>query len=100
MDLDRLVSSLITSNAHQNIYLRAIRLFEFQTAIFRPYSFAKLMIQDGVPVKGFKTARVLAAVKILEALGAELKRKNNNSPVLIRELAANDDYASVYDDFF
>jgi hypothetical protein len=67
-----------------SVYVRAIKLFELQAYIFCPSVI-------GRP----RTARLFAAMKMLELIESEIQRKEGR--ISIRSLAANDDYAEIYD---
>jgi hypothetical protein len=72
-------------------YIRAISLFEFQTAIFRPKAFERLIEAESIlraPTKISRTARIFVAIRILEKIEADLR---NN-------FAADKTYRSIFDD--
>ena len=104
MSLGHVVELLIKEDGAATSRLRrAIRLFEFQVALFHPASFDKLVASEGdvtAPTNILKMARIFAATKILENIEADLKQKENVSVVSIRELAADENYQSVFDDIF
>ncbi len=101
MSLSHIVELLTKGGVSASRFRRAIRLFEFQVSLFYPYSFKKLAAsQDDVaaPTKKLRTARIFAAMKILEQIEADLKLKKNCSVISIRELATDEDYRAVFDE--
>ena len=101
MSLSHIVEFLIKDVVSASRLRRAIRLFEFQVALFYPVSFKKLVArQNDVAARTnkLKTARIFAAIKILEKIEADLKREKNLSEISIRELAADEDYQVVFDE--
>jgi hypothetical protein len=101
MSLNHVVELLIKDDGSISRYHRAISLFEFQVAIYHPSSFERLVATQGgvrAPTGILRTARIYAAIKILEKIEADLKHQNNVSVMSIRELAADENYQSVFDD--
>ncbi len=101
MDLNRIVEVLLGTGDSASLYLRAIRLFEFQIAVFHPGSFGRLVARGNeanAPSNQLKTARIFAAIKFLEKIETELRQKKNIGAISLRELAQNEDYRSVFDD--
>jgi hypothetical protein len=99
MSLNHLVELLIDESKSQ--YMRAIRLFEFQTAVYHPKAFKRLVATQGdvrAPTRMLKTARIFAAIKILEKIEADLKQKKGDGAISIKDLAADEDYRSIFDD--
>src|SRR4051812_41064902 len=88
--LDRVVSGILDESISSR--LRAVRLFEFQVALFHSSSFAKLLLseQDRGPTKRLRTARIFAAVKLLEQIESDLLC--TNSVLSIRTLAEHQEY--------
>ena len=101
MSLDHIVELLIKDDASISRYQRAISLFEFQVAIYYPKSFECLVVTRGgvpAPTKRLRTARIFAAIRILEKIDADLKQQKNIRGISIRDLAADEIYKSVFDD--
>jgi hypothetical protein len=100
MGLKEIVGLLIDESISR--YTRAITLFEFQTAVYRPKAFDHLIKANEVglraPTKILRTARIFAAIKILEKIEADLRQERADSVISLRDLAANEDYRSVFDD--
>src|SRR5580704_9762281 len=99
MSLNDIVSQRIDESNPK--YFRAISLFEFQTAMYRPKAFKRLIeAQVGLraPTKILRTARVFAAIRILEKIETDLKHKKGQSAVSIQHLAADEAYRSIFDD--
>jgi hypothetical protein len=100
MSLNQIVELLIDESKSQ--YTRAITLFEFQTAVYRPKAFDHLIKANEVglraPTRILRTARIFAAIKILEEIEVDLSQKRADSVISLRDLAANEDYRSVFDD--
>jgi hypothetical protein len=88
LDLDE-TASFLTDDV-ESIYLRAIRLFEFQICLFFPKALSTEKIDNW-----HANARLLAALKFLE--GFEIAAKDNKEAVSLRKLAANSDYAEIFD---
>src|ERR1700686_2585623 len=99
MSLNQIVGLLIDESISR--YIRAISLFEFQTAIFRPKSFERLIeAQVGLraPTQILRTARTFAAIKILEKIESDLKDNKKVPVISIQDLAADETYRSIFDD--
>jgi len=99
MSLNHLVELLIDESKSR--YMRAIRLFEFQTAVYHPKAFKRLVATQGdvrAPTRILRTARIFAAIKILEKIEADLKQKKDDRVISIKDLAADEDYRSIFDD--
>jgi hypothetical protein len=99
MGLNRIVGLLIDESKSR--YVRAITLFEFQTAVFRPKAFDRLIEAKGglrAPTEILRTARIFAAIKILEEIEVDLRQKRADSVISLRDLAADEDYRSIFDD--
>jgi hypothetical protein len=97
MSLKEIVGPLIDES--QSLYIRAISLFEFQTAVYRPKAFKHLI--EGptglrAPTKILRTARIYAAIKILEEIEADLKQKTSDRVTSIQDCAANEEYRNVF----
>jgi hypothetical protein len=99
MSLKHIVERLIDGSKSR--YSRAISLFEFQTAVYRPKAFKCLIATKGdarAPTEILRTARIFAAIKILEKIEADLRQKRADSVISLRDLAADEDYRSIFDD--
>jgi hypothetical protein len=100
MSLEHIVERLIDES--KSSYSRAIDLFEFQTAVYRPKaSFQRLIATQRdarAPTKVLRTARIFAAIRILEKIEEDLREKRDSSVVSLRDLAADEDYRSIFDD--
>jgi len=88
LDLDETASML--TDEFESIYLRAIRLFEFQICLFFPKALSSERLHDW-----HANARLLAALRLLEYL--EIKAKDNKETVSLKKLAANPHYAEIFD---
>jgi hypothetical protein len=86
LDLDE-TASILTDDV-ESIYLRAIRLFEFQICLFFPEALSSEKINYW-----HANARLLAALRFLEHI--EITAKDNKEAVSLRKLAANSDYAEI-----
>ncbi|HEY2245224.1 MAG: hypothetical protein WAV38_17100 [Xanthobacteraceae bacterium] len=101
MSLKHIVELLIKDSEPTSRFLRALRLFEFQVSVFYRKSFDLLVASESnvtAPTAKLKKAQILAAIKILEKIEADLKQKQNLSVISIRELAADENYQSIFDD--
>jgi hypothetical protein len=100
MELNHIVDFLLKSGDSASSHLRAIRLFEFQIAVFHPRSFGLLVAKGNdatAPSDRLKTARIFAATKFLEKIDTDLKQEKNVDAISIQELAKNEVFRSVYD---
>ena len=101
MTLESLVQPLISEGDSTARFFRAIKLFEFQIALFHPHSFGLLVNSESnitAPTRMLKTARIFAAIKILENIEAALKTAKRVSLISIRDLAADENYRGIFDD--
>jgi len=101
MSLTRIINTIIDDSSAASPYLRAIRLFELQVAIFNPNSFHKLVStgkEDRAPSRLLQTARIFAAIKFLEEIEAKLRKNVGGTAVSIRTLAENRDYQTIFDE--
>jgi hypothetical protein len=99
MSLDHIVERLIDDKVSAT--QRAIRLFEFQVAVFNPRSFRQLVASKNdqrAPSRLLKTARIFAAIRFLEAIEKKLQLDNPDKPVSISQLAKNTDFQTIFDD--
>ena len=99
ISLNHLVEFLIDKSKSR--YMRTIRLFEFQTAVYHPKAFKRLVATQGdvrAPTRILRTARIFAAIRILEKIEADLKWKKEHRVISIQDLVANEDYRSIFDD--
>jgi len=83
MDLDSLVSELLNIGDQRPLYMRAISLFEFEVSLFKTFQ----------P----KSARLFAAIKLMEHLEQEMKMKHSR-PNTLKDLASNDEYCRIFDE--
>jgi hypothetical protein len=100
MSLNHVVEFLIKYSESTSRFHRGIRLFEFQVSLFYPDAFKRLVASESdktAPTKILKTACIFAAIKILEKIEADLKQEKNSSVISIQELAANENYQSIFD---
>jgi hypothetical protein len=100
MSLDQIVKIIVDESGTVSPYMRAIRLFEFQVAIFNPNSFRKLVSaerNDRAPSQLLRTACIFAAIKFLEDIEAELRKSNADKAVSIKQLAENPDFQVIFD---
>ena len=100
MSLNHVVEFLTKNCKSTCRFHRAIRLFEFQVSLFYPKAFEGLVaskIDVPAPTKILKTARIFAAIKILEKIEADMKKEKNSSRISIQELAANENYRNIFD---
>jgi hypothetical protein len=99
MSLDDLVSLLLEKNSSHSVYSRAIRLFEFQVAVFYPISYSKMLASDDLhaATRRLRTARIYAGIKFLEDIEAELCKKTRSAAIPLQKLAKNPIYCDIYD---
>src|ERR1035437_1940388 len=93
LDLDETAQILTQSDGGVSIYLRAIRLFEFQICLFCPKAFSSKN-----DTFWQANARLLAALTLLEHLKGEIAANGKKDTISLSELAANPDYAQIFDD--
>jgi hypothetical protein len=101
MSLDRIVELIIKDCSTTFPYMRAIRLFEFQVAVFNPTSFNKLVAAEKdhrAPSELLRIARIFSAIRFLETIEEKLRQDNAGKPVSIKQLAEDRDYQSIFDD--
>ena len=99
MSLDQIVGRLIDDKVSAT--RRAIRLFEFQVAVFNPKPFRQLVASKNdqrAPSKLLKTARIFAAIRFLEAIEKKLQQDKPSKPISIAQLAENIDFQTIFDD--
>jgi hypothetical protein len=100
MSLSNFVQSLINESKTTSRFLRAIRLFELQIALFYPRSFGRLLGSESdatEPTGRQRMARLFAAIRILEKIEADLTKHKNVSVISIRDLAADEDFKTIFD---
>jgi hypothetical protein len=100
MNLDRLVTLLLNERNTHSLYLRAISLFEFQTAIFYPRSFSRLIAIDEdarAPTRTLRTACIFAAIKFLEDIQTKSCATTQQAAVSIRKLSEDQNYREIFD---
>jgi hypothetical protein len=88
LDLDETAGLLTKSDVTTSIYIRAVRLFEFQTWLYCPKP-PNETIQ--------KYARLLAAIKLLEYLERDIRAKTGEKFLSLMTLAGHPSYAEVFD---
>src|SRR3954467_9387100 len=88
LNLDETVALLTDQNA--SIYLRAIRLFEFQACLYYPRAFSSAR-----NIRPQVNARLFAAFGLLGHIQRDLAL-GKKAP--LRELALNTDYAQIFDE--
>jgi hypothetical protein len=101
MTLDNVVRGILGDADPKKLYFRAIRLFEFQVAIFHRRSFAKLLASEDdlrAPTRTLSSARIFVAIQLLELIERDLKRERSADFISMRELANNNEYCSLFDD--
>jgi hypothetical protein len=94
MSLKQIVEQMLDESKHR--YIRAIRLYEFQTAIYRPKAFERLIkarVGPRAPTEILRTARILAAIRVLEKIEVDQNHRKS-----IRDLVADETYCSIFDD--
>jgi hypothetical protein len=94
MSLKQIVELLIDETKSR--YIRAISLYEFQTAIYRPKAFERLIkaqVGPRAPTEILRTARILAAIRVLEKIEVDLNHSKS-----IRDLVVDETYCSIFDD--
>jgi hypothetical protein len=99
MSLDQIVKAIV-DDADASPYLRAIRLYELQVAIFYPRSFRALIAATNDARganKRLRTARIYAGIKFLEHIEAELRGTLPTGNLSIRDLAQNRGYQEIFD---
>jgi hypothetical protein len=99
MSLDQIVNAIIDDTV-ASPYLRAIRLYELQVAIFYPQSFGALVTAKNDTRganKKLRTARIYAGIKFLEQIEDELREKTKNDTISIHEFAQNKNYQEIFD---
>jgi hypothetical protein len=93
LDLDETAQILTQSDGGVSIYLRAIRLFEFQICLYCPKAFSSKN-----DTFWQANARLLASLTLLEHLKGEIAANDKKEALSLSELAANPDYAKIFDD--
>ena len=92
LDLDETASLLTKSDVTTSTYIRAIRLFEFQTWLCCPQ-----------PLRSAETlqkyARLLAAMKMLEHLERAIRIKEGEEFLSLKRLSGDPNYAEIFDMF-
>lgn len=92
LDLDETARILTQSDNGESIYLRAIRLFEFQICLYCPE-----ILSSRKNTYWQVRARLFAALKLLEHLERQIAEKGEKEGVTLSELAANSDFAEIFD---
>ena len=76
-------------------------MFEFQTAVFHPKSFERLIEAQEVlraPTEILRTARIFVAIRVLEKIEADSKGSKKVRAISIQDLVADETYRSIFDD--
>jgi hypothetical protein len=92
LDLDETTRILTEPDVKMSIYIKAIRLFEFQICLFCPralYSKKETTKQ--------KDARLFAAIKLLEHREATIRTNTGTQWLSLKALAADLDYSEIFD---
>jgi hypothetical protein len=92
LDLDETARILTQLDGGASIYLRAIRLFEFQICLYCPEALSSKNDNSWQV-----NARLLAALKLLEHLEGEIAAKGKKETISLSERAANPHYAQIFD---
>jgi hypothetical protein len=101
MHLNKLIRSLIIKDGADDLFLRAIRLYEFQVAIFFPLSFKRLTANNNDhrdQTRLIRKARIRAAVRVIEDIEARDDIETRLRPNRLRQLVKNMDYRRLYDE--
>jgi len=97
------VARLIIDPQESSLYLRAIRLFELQVAVFFPDDF-EILVDEQPSMRGvtkrLRNARLHAATKFLEYLEEKSASGDHDGVPALRNLAANEDYQQIFDEIF
>ena len=93
MSLDLDETAQILTDGGVSVYLRAIRLFEFQICLYCPKAFSSKN-----DTFWQANARLLASLTLLEHLKGEIAANDKKEALSLSELAANPDYAKIFDD--
>jgi hypothetical protein len=93
MSLDLDETARILTDGGVSVYLRAIRLFEFQICLYCPKAFSSKN-----DTFWQANARLLASLTLLEHLKGEIAANDKKEALSLSELAANPDYAKIFDD--
>jgi len=98
MSLDQIAS--LISDEGASLYLRAIRLYEFQVAIFYPLSF-RALCAAGTEARAanqrLRTARIYAGIRFLEQIEKELRQACGSDTIPISLLAQDQRYQTIFD---
>jgi hypothetical protein len=94
IDLDE-TATILTSQNGESLYLRAIRLFEFQTCLFYPETFAA---EKDTAIQ--KNARLLAVLKLLGYLEARILKATEQDTLSLCDLSKDGDYVEIFDKVF
>ena len=100
MSLTNIVQFLIKDTESTSQLLRAIRLFEFQIALFYPYSFTRLLASESdvtAPTRRLRAARLFAAIKILEKIEADIKQQKEVSVISIQDVSSEENFRTIFD---
>jgi hypothetical protein len=93
--LDNLVNLLINGSGSHHVIERAIRLYEFQVAIFYPESYIKFLHNENDsrgPIHRLRSARIRAAIRLRDHF-----KKSKDKSRCLRIIAANGGLAGAMD---
>jgi hypothetical protein len=85
-DLSNAVNTLTNNDTKCSSYLRAVKLFEFQTYILNPTAKTK-----------WRRARLFAAIKMIEHIEAELEDKGDKSIPKLQRFASDKRYIELHE---
>jgi len=97
--LDQLVEFLIHERGSESLYIRAIRLFEFQVALFYPKEYQKLLASthdNRAPTTFLRGVRTYVASRFLDDIQAKLKPKYKSKPTPFGLLMKHPDYRKLF----
>jgi hypothetical protein len=90
LDLDETARILTHKDGGESLCMRAIRLFEFQSYLFYPESATG---ETGTQ----KSARLLAAMKLLEHLEKRIRATSNRKDISAQDVADDPDSAEIFE---
>jgi hypothetical protein len=91
-DLEETARILTHRNGGESDYMRAIRLFEFQSCLFHPKAFSATN-----DTKFQRHARLLAALQLLEHLETRIAATSNKAAISWRDLTEDPNYAEIFE---
>jgi hypothetical protein len=99
MSLDGAVTAIV-NDENVSVYLRAIRLYELQVAIFYPLSFRALCAAETearAADRWLRTARIYAGIRFLEQIESELRQARGSDTISISLLAQEPRFQTIFD---